>query len=189
MKQIITSWSPASLPTGRHGIQPGQGVPPPHRVDVPGWTSDLQERQGLSQGRQPHVQVHLGQDQFMPVGLVNFMPQSILIDTIHSLSLNLSASSSELESSWGRAGRAVGSSPCASKAIPASGYCWLSILDAIAAIYANYDNKNGSGHHKIICLRTSALRKGGIVPSEPQSNEKDKQGLPGGPVIQIITLQ
>ena len=32
------------------------------------------ERQGL-QGRKPHVQVHLGQDQFMPVGLAELYAQ------------------------------------------------------------------------------------------------------------------
>ena len=60
----------------------------------------------------------------------NFMPKSILIETIHSLSLNLSASSSELDSSWGEGGRSGAVGPVHQRLFQPQGIIGLYTLDA-----------------------------------------------------------
>ena len=104
------------------------------------------------------------------------MPKSILIDTIHSLSLNLSASSSELESSWGGGRESRGSSPCASKAIPDSGHRWPLHIRCQQPSMPIMTTNTSPGHHKIICLRTSALRKRRHCSLEPPEQWERQAG-------------
>ena len=92
------------------------------------------------------------------------------------VSLNLSASSSELESSCGGGGESRGSSPCASKPIPASVHRWPLHIRCQQPSVPIMTTKMSPGHHKTICLRTTALRKRRHCSLEPREQWERQAG-------------
>ena len=121
VKQIITGHL-LLLPTGRYAIQAGQGVPP----------ATPRDGSRLDKGPRRDRAFRFTQDKISSCLLdwQNFMPKSILIETIHSLSLNLSASSSELDSSWGEGGRSGAVGPVHQRLFQPQGIIGLYTLDA-----------------------------------------------------------